>query len=121
MAKFNRKMTKRAALGEGVLEFLNSYPFEGNIRELENMIEQGVALADDRVVRLEDIVPADARSSPRQGRARTMQDVVDEAETHAIEAALREMGGSKERAAEMLGLSATTLWRKMKRLNIETH
>jgi two-component system response regulator HydG len=48
-----------------------------------------------------------------------MQDVVDEAEASAILGALREVQGNRERAAEMLGLSATTLWRKMKRLRIE--
>jgi two-component system response regulator HydG len=48
-----------------------------------------------------------------------MQDVIDEAETTAIVAALREVQGNRERAAEMLGLSATTLWRKMKRLRLE--
>jgi two-component system response regulator HydG len=83
------------------------------------MVEQGVALADQGVLRREDVIPADTQPVPRQGKARTMQDVVDQAETHAIEAALREVGGNKEKAADMLGLSATTLWRKMKRLNID--
>ena len=40
------------------------------------------------------------------------------AEKDAIEATLREVGGSKEKAAETLGLSSTTLWRTMKRLNV---
>ena len=43
---------------------------------------------------------------------------MDDAERSAIEAVLREVEGNKERAAELLGLSSTTLWRKMKRLNV---
>jgi two-component system response regulator HydG len=44
---------------------------------------------------------------------------VDVAERTAIETALRESEGNRERAASVLGLSPTTLWRKMKRLNIQ--
>ena len=90
------------------------------MRELENMIEQGVALADDGVIRREDVMPGRRRvQSTSSARSRLMQDVVDEAEANAIQAALREVDGNRERAAEMLGLSSTTLWRKMKRLNID--
>jgi DNA-binding NtrC family response regulator len=91
------------------------------VRELENMIEQGVALAESGVIRLEDVIPLDGTTKPQQSRSRAkmMQDVVDEAETNAIVEALREVQGNRERAAEMLGLSSTTLWRKMKRLRIE--
>jgi two-component system response regulator HydG len=44
--------------------------------------------------------------------------VVDGAERSAIEGALRESEGSRERAAELLNISPTTLWRKMTRLGI---
>jgi two-component system response regulator HydG len=44
--------------------------------------------------------------------------VVDSAERTAIEAALRDSDGSRERAAELLNISPTTLWRKMTRLGI---
>ena len=49
---------------------------------------------------------------------RALAEVVDGAERQAIEAALRECDGSRERAANLLGISATTLWRKMTRLGI---
>lgn len=119
--KFGKKMGRAATLGEGVMDYLMRYPFSGNIRELENMIEQGMALAADGVIRRDDIIPPEVAmaASPPPTGSRMMQDVIDEAETGAIQAALRQVNGNKERAAEMLGLSATTLWRKMKRLNIE--
>ncbi len=120
--KYARKMRRRAELGEGVVDYLVRYDFPGNIRELENMIEQGVALAVDGRVRLDDIVPPEIQQrvapTPGGGGGRTLQEVVDEAERAAIAKVLRDVEGNKERAADTLGLSGTTLWRKMKRLNI---
>jgi two-component system response regulator HydG len=50
--------------------------------------------------------------------ARSLAAVVDGAERTAIEGALRESDGSREKAAELLAISPTTLWRKMTRLGI---
>ncbi|HET6340442.1 MAG TPA: sigma-54 dependent transcriptional regulator [Polyangiales bacterium] len=119
LEKCVRKVGRRAELGEGVLDYLVRYEFIGNVRELENMIEQGVALAENGVIRLEDVIPLDSVSKSHKARSKVMQDVIDEAETEAILEALRDVQGNRERAAELLGLSATTLWRKMKRLRIE--
>ncbi|MDP3276105.1 MAG: sigma-54 dependent transcriptional regulator [Deltaproteobacteria bacterium] len=122
LAKIAKKTGQRAKLGEGVLEYLLAYDYPGNIRELENMIEQGVALsARTGVIQLEDVAPQDMiLSSPDESAAhsRTLTNTVDQAEREAIISALREFDGNRERAAELLGLSTTTLWRKMKRLNV---
>jgi len=120
LEKMCKKMKVRVRLGDGVVDYLLAYEYPGNIRELENMIEQGVALASQTgVVHLEDIAPQDLPSAPRDRPGdRSLASSVDGAERSAIEAALREFEGNRERAAELLGLSPTTLWRKMKRLNI---
>jgi two-component system response regulator HydG len=121
LEKYGRKMRRRAKLGEGVIDFLRAYDYPGNIRELENLIEQGVALADDGIIRRDDILTPEMNVGPERSRdqgGRQLQDVVDDAEREHIESTLREVDGNKERAAEALGLSATTLWRKMKRLNV---
>jgi two-component system response regulator HydG len=128
--KYARKMRRPVVFSEGIADYLQRYDFPGNIRELENMVEQGVALAVDGRVRLEDIIPLEApvRLSAMQtppggintGLGHTLQDVVDRAERDAIAATLRDLDGNKEKAAEALGLSGTTLWRKMKRLNLQS-
>ncbi|HEY8432728.1 MAG TPA: sigma-54 dependent transcriptional regulator [Sandaracinaceae bacterium] len=124
LQKFSKKMRRQVRLGEGVMEYLMRYDFPGNIRELENMMEQGVALAVNGRIELDDIIPPEARRDPAPASGstplahETLQDVVDRAEKQAIESVLAEVEGNKERAAEILGLSATTLWRKMKRLNV---
>ena len=118
---FLRKHTKRLGryleLGEGVMDYLMQYDYPGNVRELENLVEQGVALAVHGYLELEDIVTPEMEDD-RSSMTRSLQDVVDRAERDAILRVLEEVDGNKERAAERLGLSATTLWRKMKRLEL---
>jgi len=118
--KYGKKMGRRASLGPGVMDYLLGYDFPGNIRELENLIEQGVALAQDCQIHLSDIVPKSNGNggSLHPGR-QSLADMVQEVERDAIVRALRHAEGNKERAAELLGLSPTTLWRKMKRLRLE--
>lgn len=117
LEKFNRKLGARARLAEGVMEQVQQYSFPGNVRELENMVEQAVAFSGGGTITVDDILPqAPQKRSSTQGR--TLADIVDEAERDAVEAALQAHEGSRERAAEALGISATTLWRKMTRLGI---
>jgi two-component system, NtrC family, response regulator HydG len=115
--KYNRKMTRRARVADNVLEPLMGYDYPGNIRELENMVEQAVALASGGVITIDDILPQAPRK-PTRPQGRTLADLVDDAERDAVTAALRQFDGSREKAAEALDISPTTLWRKMTRLNI---
>ena len=118
----NRKMKRAVKLSEDAVEYLIEYEYPGNIRELENIIEQGVALCVDGTIRARDVRP---ESSDRPSRSQfpavlqgTLQEVVDKVERQTIMHALRDTNGDKEKAAAALGLSATTLWRRMKRLNV---
>ncbi len=120
LEKYGKKMTRHATLGPGVMDYLRGYDFPGNIRELENLIEQGVALAQDGQIHLADIVPSSNGNGAalRPGR-QSLAAIVQNVERDAIVRALRQVEGNKERAAALLGLSPTTLWRKMKRLRLE--
>ena len=118
LEKYNRKMNTRARFSDGVVEAVTAYDFPGNIRDLENMVEQAVALSGGGPITADDVLPATLQPKRVSSGGRTLADVVDVAERQAIEAALRDCDGSREKAAEMLGISATTLWRKMTRLAI---
>jgi two-component system response regulator HydG len=118
LEKSNKKMSTRARFGDGVVEAMVQHDYPGNIRELENMVEQAVALSGGGVITVDDMLPANVQPKRPAGGGRTLADVVDAAERQAIEAALREQDGSREKAAETLAISATTLWRKMTRLSI---
>jgi len=117
LAKFNRRHGKSVRLAEGVMPMLVAQPYPGNVRELENIVEQAVAFAADDVIVVEDVMPVESLEPQTRGQE-TLAAIVDDAERSAIEAALRETSGSRERTAAKLAISATTLWRKMTRLGI---
>jgi two-component system response regulator HydG len=115
LKKFSKRMGRTVRMGGGVMERLMSHQFPGNVRELENLVEQGVALTIDGEMRIGDLAPGEETiTMERQG----LEDIIAVAERQAIQAALVHHK-STDKAAEALGLSATTLWRKMKKLGIE--
>jgi two-component system, NtrC family, response regulator HydG len=115
--KYNQKMGARATMADGVIERVQAYPFPGNVRELENMVEQAVALATGGLITVDDIFP-EGTVHAEPAPSRTLAGIVDQAERQALLDALRTSAGNRERAAEALGISATTLWRKMTRLGV---
>ncbi|MEM9691942.1 MAG: sigma-54 dependent transcriptional regulator [Myxococcota bacterium] len=118
--KYNQRHGKNVRVGEGVIDALMKQSFPGNIREFENLIEQAVALALGDEIVPADVMPLDGGGTrPRlPGGPRTLASVVEQAEREAIEVALEEVDRNRERAAEILAISPTTLWRKMNRLGI---
>ena len=120
LEKYSRKMGVKPKIQDNITEALAHHDCPGNIRELEHMIEQAVALVQNGVITADDLLPAPPSSpyAPANHGGRALADVVDAAERTAIEGALRESDGSRERAAEVLNISQTTLWRKMTRLGI---
>jgi two-component system response regulator HydG len=116
--KYNRKMGRNVRLHEGIVEALSRYDFPGNVRELEHMLEQAIALVQTGVATADDLLPARIGPPLPTGGGRALGAVVDGAERAAIEGALRETDGSREKAADLLAISPTTLWRKMSRLGI---
>ncbi len=103
-----------------VLEILKEYDFPGNIRELENIIERGVALAENSYIGPEHL-PDDIRDfkitafRKRDGKFPTLE----EQEVDYIAKILKESGGNKTLAAETLGIDRVSLWRKIKRYGLE--
>jgi two-component system response regulator HydG len=116
--KYNKKFGAHAHFHESVVDVLSRYEFPGNIRELEHMVEQAVALVPNGTITADDLVPPPSVPAPATAGGRSLAAVVDQAERAAIEAALRESEGSRERAADILAISPATLWRKMTRLGI---
>jgi len=118
VGRFNQRNGTRRVLTQGALQKMVAHAFPGNVRELENVVEQAAALshsdeitADD--VRLEALIPD---SGPPAGR--TLAEQIDDAEREAIQRAMARADGNLERVARELDVSTTTLWRKMKRLGL---
>ena len=117
--KYNKRHQKNVRPADGVLEALTKQEYPGNIREFENLIEQAVALAAGDVISIDDVVNVDGPPKRAKGARGTLASVVEAAERDAIEQALTEVDGNREKAAEALAISPTTLWRKMTRLGIQ--
>ena len=102
---------------------LSAHSFPGNVRELENVIEQAAALARSDSIGADDVFlerHGDEASAPGAagGPSKTLAQEVDDAEREAIQRALARSGGSLEEVSRELDVSTTTLWRKMKRLGL---
>jgi two-component system response regulator HydG len=107
------------ALSPAAVARLMEHSWPGNVRELENVIEQATALSGGPEIQASDIQVESRSPVPGRHAVRTLAAAVEEAERIAIEEALARTGGDQARVARELGVSATTLWRKMKRHGLE--
>jgi len=112
--RFNARRGKTiTGVSDRVMELLMRHPFPGNVRELENIIEHAFVLCKGGEIQLEHLPPElTAGDSQQAARSRPLQD----AEADAIRDALDRFNGNKIEAARFLGVSRTTLWRKLRKL-----
>jgi len=127
LEKFSRKMGKEiAAISEEAKTLLLKYPFPGNIRELENMLERAVVLMKGKSIQAVDLpeeVSGQMNQVPRISEkipsSKPLGQAVDLFEKEYIQNVLERTGGRKGQAAEILGISRKSLWEKIKGLEIE--
>jgi two-component system response regulator HydG len=122
LARYNARTGADRRFQADALQRLVDHPWPGNVRELENMVEQAAALAPEDELRVQDVEldesPTEPTEGPQEGEGRTLAAAVEDAERRAIEGSIGRCDGDLGRVARDLGVSATTLWRKMKRLGI---
>ncbi|HVP39901.1 MAG TPA: sigma-54 dependent transcriptional regulator [Candidatus Saccharimonadales bacterium] len=102
-------------VGKEAMECLMKYDWPGNVRELENVMERAVILSESG-----SIGPADLPEKVRRGSSASASLVIDrptmtleELEKQYILRVLEFTGWQKKRAAQMLGINASTLYRKL--------
>ena len=105
--------------------YLTNYDWPGNIRELENAVEHAVIVAEGPLIAARDLPLAIVeRGLPRLGAGQddSIPDGLrlDDVEARYIRRAIRQKGGNLTETAKGLGISRTTLWRKMRRYGIES-
>ena len=118
LRRFNERNSTRRTLTHGALAKLMAYEFPGNVRELENIVEQAAALTGSDEISSEEVLLEERRPPPDPTAPRTLAQEVDEAEKRSIEASVERNQGVLEKVARELDVSTTTLWRKMKRLGL---
>jgi two-component system response regulator AtoC len=108
----------------GAMEALLSYPWPGNIRELENVIERALVLSEDDVISVDDLPEAVRRPAPEgttlptDGEDLSVKRHGARMERHLIQLALDRTGGNKTAAAELLELSPRALRYKIQEYGI---
>jgi len=121
LATYAREQKKPVAdFSPDVLEAFARYAWPGNVRELRNAVERAVIFAEPgqpiRLGHLPAYLRPEGGEPAAQGRTfRTLKEV----ETEHIREILDAFGGNRTKAAEVLGVSVVTLWRKLKRENDE--
>mgnify|MGYP005842772425 CR=1 FL=1 len=89
------------------------YSFPGNVRELINVVERCVTLAESPVIRKKDLPPHILKDKAAKTRLCSLAEVAAEAEKSHILRILKVTQGNRTQAAEILGVSRKTLWEKM--------
>jgi sigma-54 dependent transcriptional regulator, acetoin dehydrogenase operon transcriptional activator AcoR len=129
--RFNRKLAQRHGVpekhfGAEVMALLKTYRWPGNVRELRNVIESLVLTCADAEVAIEELpaeildaspaaAPTNAATSPITHEAASLDDF----EHLAIKRALETSHGNLTQAARALGISRSTLYRKVQRYHLE--
>jgi two-component system NtrC family response regulator len=95
---------------------IHSYPWPGNVREMENRIKAAIIMAESKFVTAIDL-GLNGRSAPLDLNLRTVR---QSAETRAIREALMRTSGNVSRAAELLGVARPTLYDLMEKYGLST-
>jgi transcriptional regulator with PAS, ATPase and Fis domain len=102
---------------EETLNALRSHPWPGNVRQLRNVIERALVISKGQLITLADL-PAEFRSAAKSESGQfpvRLGATVDDVERELITRTIEFAGGNKTRAAEILGISAKTLYNKLER------
>ena len=102
-----------------VLALLMRYEFPGNVRELENIVEHAFVLCRGPALEVRSLPREFRQAVERAGPAAPSPGSVEEAEIRLIREALARHDGHRAKTAAELGIDKSTLWRKMKRPNIQ--
>jgi DNA-binding NtrC family response regulator len=115
--RLGRDLGQECCLTTATMQELARYPWPGNIRELRNVLERAILLADGKY-----LAPGDLRfearrrsAAPAGGPAMTLADV----ERRQIEHVLSEESGRVESAAKRLGISRSTLYNKIQKFGLQ--
>lgn len=105
-----------------VLDVLKKYPFPGNVRELKNLSERLTLLSTDNKIDIE-IIPYEIKFPNFKQSCfifdnKTLNEILEEVEKNAVITALDKSHGNKAKAADLLGLPASTLKSKITKFKL---
>jgi DNA-binding NtrC family response regulator len=133
LRRLSTKNNRQFSVTPDAMRLLEAHSWQGNVRELENVLERGAVLSENGVITPENLPASLLGFSAPQSSAAAGQEFsprpaaptfgdqlipldtfVADQERAYIQAVINKMGGSKEKAAQALGVSLATLYRKLK-------
>ena len=118
MKKFSNENTRPMnKIAPDAMELLMRYDWPGNVRQLENVIERAFALGTDDTIHAHDL-PPEFRNMDQQVPTTNSSFNLSENEKMLITRALEQTEGNKAKAAKLLGINLTTVYRKIEKYKI---
>ncbi len=112
---------EKVGVTDEAMEYLERYPWPGNIRELENVIERAVLLSKDKYIGTEDLPNSIKQERSRRQDAykpKSLKEALAEPEKNLIRQALEANRWNRQQTARALQINRTTLFKKMKRYGL---
>ncbi|HHT9150783.1 MAG TPA: sigma-54-dependent transcriptional regulator [Candidatus Wujingus californicus] len=127
LKKFSDKLEKaNKTFSKEAMHVLANYDWPGNIRELQNVVERVVALSKNEIIGIdelplpvEELAALNKKPFEQEKKKSFIVTTLAEQEKNAIIDALNKYGGNQTKVAQILGISTTTLWRKIKKYRIK--
>lgn len=120
--KFSAKMERKiSGIDKDAEELLRRYKWEGNVRELENVIERAITITDDDVIGANDLpeeIKTESDLLPESAAAYPKNLTLFDLERLHIADVLKSVNGNKSKAARILGIDYSTLRRKLNSMGI---
>lgn len=124
LRKFSRETgVEKKDISDEAMDTLQAYSWKGNIRELENLIERVLVLAEGNLITADDL-PIDLQSNIicdfSNLKDKSLPEILEEFEKNIILRVLKEENGKKLNVAKRLGIKSSTLYYKLEKYNLNT-
>ena len=118
LEKYNRKFNKQVkGISSDTWSLFFDYQWPGNVRELENTLEHAFVCCHDEVITMAHL-PADFKKY--QVKSTRTEGMSEDQESKAIHQALQNARWNKSKAADLLGISRRTIYRKMEKYGLSS-